>query len=411
MGLGKTVQALALIYARPAPTPYPRATLIVAPLSLLHQWQREIATKSKADGPALSVLLYDSEKARSRAVKHKRVSHDYDVVLCTYGKIANESKMIMEQGRKDDTVILHEDTHWYRAILDEAHNIKNKNAKASIGVTRIKAEYKLCMTGTPFMNNSSELYPLIRFLGIQPFCIEDSFNDEIDRPLQRWQGDVKTEAMRKLHSLLRSTTLRRTKDSILDGQRIIQLPPRHDIEDYVEFDEDQQAFYDALQEKQRLRFNKYVKEGSVTRSYTYILVLLLRLRQVCDHPHLIKNHGVPEGTNLSQEDMVELAIKLLDVNEEAVARVKSIENFECPICEEGTTNPVIISPCGHHICSECFSTSMTVRQTETGRDTEPGRIYCPGDGNVDCPNEILSTEIIMYDCFHATHCVDTDDDI
>ncbi|KAK7749626.1 hypothetical protein SLS53_000204 [Cytospora paraplurivora] len=177
------------------------------------------------------------------------------------------------------------------------------------------------------------------------------------------------------------------------------------------FDNDQRAFYHALETKQRLKFNKYLKAGSVMKNYAYILVLLLRLRQVCDHPFLIKNHGIPEGTNLGAEDMIMLACKLPG---DIVARIKAQDSFQCPLCEEDTKSPVIIHPCGHHICPECFTASMSVRESEgIGENGEGGEgdhddgrfqvISCPHHG---CDDEITPSNILCLNFFIEAHMAD-----
>lgn len=400
MGLGKTIEALALILARPSNDHNRKTTLIVAPLALLRQWKREIETKVKPQQPLTAIVFHG-------AGKHKKIDDllQYDVVLCTYGKLAAEYKTAFEQKRLDRVTILHKKAKFHRVILDEAHYIKNKSAKASLAAAEIQATYRLCMTGTPLMNRAGELFPLIRFLRIAPYSKWETFSEEIDRPILRWNGDMADVAMRKLQTVFRSITIRRTKDSVLDGRPILTLPARREVDAHTVFDEEQLAFYKALELQQRLRFNKYLKAGTVMQNYLYILVLLLRLRQACDHPHLIRNHAVPDGTELTPDKMLQLAIQL---SPEVVERLRNQAEFKCPVCPDdyALENPVIISPCGHVICAQCFNTSMIVRQSE-GDGDECGQIICPADG---CEVEILPTNVLMYTFFVDTHMTGTDDD-
>lgn len=401
MGLGKTIEALALILARPSRDERRKTTLIVAPLALLRQWKREIETKVKS-GHALNTLVYHGPSGRLLTTMDLL---GYDIVLCTYGKLSAEYKMAFEQKKVHQLKLLHKNTVFHRVILDEAHNIKNMTAKASLAAAEIQATYRLCMTGTPFMNRASELYPLIRFLRILPYSIWDNFSEDIDRPILRWDGDVKANAMKKLQNLFRSITIRRTKDSTLDNQPILRLPPRQEVDAHTVFDDDQLAFYKALELRQRLRFNKYLKAGTVMQNYVYCLVLLLRLRQACDHPHLIKNHGIPQGTKLSACEMRALASQLED---DVVERLIMQEEIKCPLCPGADImeNPVIISPCGHCICPECYSMSMGVLRTESdGHDL--AKIICPADG---CETEILPNNVIMYSFFADVHMPGSDDD-
>ncbi|ROW15882.1 hypothetical protein VPNG_02557 [Cytospora leucostoma] len=404
MGLGKTIQALALILSRPSRDPLCKTTLIVAPLALLRQWEQEIFSKVKPHYE-LRTVIFHGPKAKKMMVTHLL---EHDVVLCTYGKLQHEYKTKHERKKTSELRILHRHAAFYRVILDEAHNIKNKDTLASKAAAEIQSQSRLCMTGTPFMNRSRELFPLIRFLHISPYHDWQKFCEEIDTPMRKWDGDENQAGLLKLQALFRSITLRRTKDSRIDGNPIIELPARKEKPAQAMFDDDQRAFYHALETKQRLKFNKYLKAGSVMKNYAYILVLLLRLRQVCDHPFLIKNHGIPEGTKLGAEDMIILACKLPG---DIVARIKAQDTFQCPLCEEDTKGPVIVHPCGHHICPECFTASMAVRESEgISEDGEGGEgdhddgrhqaISCPHYG---CDNEITPSNILCHNFFIEAH--------
>ncbi|ROW02910.1 hypothetical protein VSDG_01773 [Cytospora chrysosperma] len=397
MGVGKTVQALALILARPSRDPLRRTTLIVAPLALLRQWEREIATKVKS-AYALKTVIVHGPKAKKMTVTHLL---EHDVVLCTYGKLQHEYKTKHERKKTSELRILHPRAKFYRVILDEAHNIRNKNTKSSMAAAEIQSQYRLCMTGTPFMNRAAEIFPLIRFLRIRPYNDWQRFSEDINRPIARWDGDERKEGMIKLQALLRTITLRRTKDSLLDGIPIIKLLARTESPAPAEFDQDQREFYLALEQKHQIKFNKYLAAGAVMKNYAYILVLILRLRQVCDHPFLIKNHGIPEGAKLGADEMIKLACKL---PEKVVARIKAQDVFQCALCEDDTNNPVIVHPCGHYVCAECFTASMTIGESEgIGEDEDDegeAMIECPDE---ECDNKITPRNILCHNFFVDAH--------
>lgn len=397
MGVGKTVQALALILARPSKDPLRRTTLIVAPLARPRQWKREIVTKVKP-AYALKTVIFHGPKAKKMTVTQLL---EHNVVLCTYGKLQHEYKIKHERNKTSELRILHPRAKFYPVILDEAHNIRNKDTKSSKAAAEIQSQYRLCMTGTPFMNRASEIFPLIRFLGIRPYNDWQRFSEDINKPIKKWDGNEREEGMIKLQALLRSITLLRTKDSLLDGIPIIPLPARTEIPAPAEFDKDQREFYLALEHKHQVKFNKYLAAGSVMKNYAYILVLILRLRQVCDHPFLIKNHGIPEGAKLSADKMIKLACKL---PENVVVRIKAQDKFQCALCEDDTENPVIIHPCGHYVCTGCFTASMTVGESEgIGADEDDegeAMIACPGD---DCDNEITPFNILCHNFFVDAH--------
>ncbi|RYP61070.1 hypothetical protein DL770_009854 [Monosporascus sp. CRB-9-2] len=392
MGLGKTVQALALILARPSRDRARKTTLVVAPLALLRQWKREIETKVK---PAhkLKTLIFHGPVKRSMTVANLL---SYDVVLTTYGKIASEYKTMLKRKSTNGLILLGDDAMFHRIILDEAHNIKNRRSVRSLAVCRLKATFRLCMTGTPFMNNTAEIYSLIRFLRIPPYNNWERFKEDIQTPLRAWDEDERSFAMMKLQALFRSITLRRTKNSTLDGKQILQLPESSVEKVEAIFDEDQQAFYNALESEQQLKFNKYLEIGTVGKNYAYILVLLLRLRQACCHPHLIKDYGIPDGTQLTAEEMVELALQLDD---RVIETVTMQSEFQCPLCNSKTENPLIIYPCGHHICGPCF-TSMMELKTLGPNHEEVAKSPCPQN---PCTSTIDPERVLCYNFFVEAH--------
>lgn len=369
------------------PQPGPKTTLIVAPLALLRQWEREITSKVK---PAhqLSTFIYHGPSKTSRNAARL---FDFDVVLTTYGTVSSD----YNNHQKPTARLFRGGRGFYRIILDEAHRIKNRNSLCSKAVTALQAQYRLCMTGTPFMNNTAEIFSLIRFLNIAPYNNWPRFSHDIDRPLRGSDEDEQARAMQKLQVLFRSITLRRTKDSLLDGQPIIKLPEKSESTAIAVFDEDQRGFYDALEKKQQIRFNKYIKRGRLSKVYTFILVLLLRLRQACGHPFLIKNHGIPDEAELNGKQMIQLALKL---DPKMVARIEKKTEFQCPLCDEIAETPMIIYPCGHDICSDCFSAMMMVTNG-AGKDQNRLALSAAhglGYGEVDtsCPQEGCDMQVL-----------------
>jgi len=219
----------------------------------------------------------------------------------------------------------------FSVILDEAQCIKNKGSLSAKASYELEAEFRLCMTGTPMMNNVGELFSLIHFCRIKPFCLYEKFSQEISRPLRNLTPESE-RAMKKLQGLIRATMLRRTKKSKLDGRPLIELPERHNELTELSFTPDEKSFYDALETKTQVQFNKYVKAGTVGKHYTNILVLLLRLRQACCHPHLIRDYSEATNVGVETDVLLDFARKL---SPDAVRRINDAEGtFECPICME-----------------------------------------------------------------------------
>lgn len=298
MGLGKTIQALALIFANPPKDPARKTTLIVAPLALLQQWPREIDEKTKP-GHKLRVHIFHG-KGRQISVKQLL---SYDVVLTNYDSLSAEFKM--SETKKTGMVLLHPDTHFHRVILDEAHNIKNRDTFAARGAYRLQTDYRLAMTGTPLMNKPEELYSVLRFLDIPKYNEWEYFNRHVARPLQDasfGNATLSLLAMKRINEMKDRTMLVRKKTDLLDGKPIITIPGRTNVTEYCTFEKDELAFYLALQNKVKIEVQRFLKASQGDRKFTNLLVKLLRLRQACCHPNLLvsrekKDNEQPEDLN------------------------------------------------------------------------------------------------------------------
>lgn len=201
--------------------------------------------------------------------------------------------------------------------------------------------------------------------------------------------------MKTFQALLKAILLRRNKKSEIDGKPILTLPERTTEVKHAIFSEDENAFYKALETKTQLQVNKYLKAGTFGKNYSNILVLLLRLRQACCHPHLIKDHGVAGDGEVPAEEMEELARKL---EETTVSRIKEAGGaFECPVCYDAVENPTIFFPCGHDVCSECFA-----------RMTDPSQAVADGVDNVnakcpECRGKVEPRRVLNYMTFKKVH--------
>ena len=392
MGLGKTIQALALIVSRPSNDPTRKTTLIVCPVGLLKQWEREIETKLKPSHRLKTHILHGDKRDVQWSALRK-----FDVVLTTFGTLSTESKRKAEidikkranpnwrpSSKADHLPLLGDDCKWYRVIIDEAQCIKNKNTKAATGAALLRADTRFCMTGTPMMNSVNELYSLIHFLRIKPYCEAEKFRRDFTSPLKGQSEGMKEKAMKQLQALLKAILLRRNKKSEIDGRPILNLPERTTEPRHATFSQDELDFYKALETRTQLQFNKFLKAGTVGRNYSNILVLLLRLRQACCHPHLIKDFGQVSGTSdITPADMIKLAKELApDVVERLKEQCGQNDDcaLECPVCMDMTDNATIFLPCGHNTCSECFARISDPSQAIAEGNAGEGRT------EVKCPN-------------------------
>lgn len=405
MGLGKTVQAIALMASRPSDNPARKTTLIIAPVALIRQWEAEIRDKLK-DGHQMRVHRHHGG-GKKHGFKDLR---QYDVVLTTFGTLASELKKkeawdkVLKNNPQalpkpqEALALLGDECNWYRVIIDEAQCIKNKGTNTAKAAYLLKAKYRWCMTGTPMMNNVSELFSLVHFCRIKPYNDPQKFKSEIATPLGSGNDVHRERAMTKLQGLIKAVMLRRTKSSTLDGKPIISIPERTSETANVDLSVEEWDFYKALETQTQQQFNKYIKQGTVMKNYANALVLLLRLRQACCHPHLIRDFESEGKVNADAETMEDLAKQL---SEEVVARIKESEgNFECPICYDGVLNPSIFIPCGHDACYECFTRLMDPsRAIQQGNEAAEAK--CP-----ECRGKVDPKRIIDYTSFKKVHMPD-----
>ncbi|KAI5206234.1 hypothetical protein E4T38_03970 [Aureobasidium subglaciale] len=307
MGLGKTVQSVSLILLNPRPEldakPPPenpkrkmpgkevgKGTLVVAPLALIRQWESEIKTKvDKAH--ALRVLVHHGPSRTKFATELKK----YDVVITTYQILASEFAGTSDH--PDGAKVGCYGIHWYRVILDEAHSIKNRNAKSTQATYGLRSWYRWCLTGTPMQNNLDELQSLICFLQIKPYNNLATWKEQITIPMKNGKGNY---AIKRIQYFLKGFMKRRTKDILKEdgalsfggkskdgekksaGMKIVERKVETII---CELDPKERDFYDQLQERAQKRLDDMM--GGEKTDYIGALVLLLRLRQACNHPKLV----------------------------------------------------------------------------------------------------------------------------
>ncbi|RKF54044.1 DNA repair protein rad5 [Golovinomyces cichoracearum] len=302
MGLGKTLQSISLILINAKPTDpkilhkrklsdeVQKTTLVVAPLALIRQWEAEIKDKV-CSTHSLKVCVHHGPQ-RSKSFESLK---NYDVVITTYQILVSEFGSYSEH--KDQTKVGCFGLHWYRVILDEAHTIKNRNAKAAKACYSLRSVYRWCLTGTPMQNNLDELQSLIRFLQIKPFDDLREWKDQIDYPMKNGQGAL---AIKRLRHYLLIFMKRRTKEILKvegalnpggkpsapgSGSSVGFKITERKIENvFAELSPREREFYDRLESRTGANMKK-VLTGQV--SYASALVMLLRLRQACNHPKLV----------------------------------------------------------------------------------------------------------------------------
>ena len=259
MGLGKTIQVLALLELLRQRGQAKSASLLVAPKSLLANWQREAARFT----PDLRFMLYVGN-ARE---KDTSLFDQTDVVLTTYGVMLRDIELL--RGYRFEY-----------AILDESQAIKNPMAQSAKAARLLNAEHRLVMTGTPVENNTFELWSQFAFLNPGLLGGVEYFKREFAAPIESRQDE---EAARLLRQLVYPFILRRTKDQVAP-----ELPPRTERVLYTDLDTAQRKLYAQTRDRYRGILLGMIEQEGLDNTRMKILEGLLRLRQIAIHPALVE---------------------------------------------------------------------------------------------------------------------------
>jgi superfamily II DNA or RNA helicase len=265
MGLGKTVQTIAHIAVEIDSGRFRSPVLIVAPVSALGNWRKEI----ERFAPWMKVLTWHgAQRRRSHAILDQ--SH---VVITAYPLLLLDSEVLLAR-------------EFALVILDEAQMIKNPRAKVSQMARALRAQSRLCLSGTPVENHLGELWSLFDF--VQPGLLggEQDFQRQYRTPIEKSADRRRSQA---LSARLAPFLLRRTKDAVAR-----ELPPKMEIVETVSLDEQQRDFYDGIRLAMHQRIQDVIREQGLARSQLTILDALLKLRQACCDPRLVAMEGAKE---------------------------------------------------------------------------------------------------------------------
>lgn len=371
MGLGKTVETLAcIVNGRPPPHQSQRSTLVVVPSAIFQQWYDEIQAHCIKLGERTPVGHGISRVRKYRGANdHSKVDlEDCDIVITTYYEVmksykgqqnhnkAEEGEEFAEDGDETDTDtagergLLHQ-CDFFRICLDEAHNIRNPRGVYSQACRSLRAQHRWAITGTPVLNTISEFYALFDF---------------IRHPITNTQEEFFSQEL-QLEEQLSSCMLRRTHESMLFGAALFKLPElrREDMK---------LSFSPAMAEVNRIvvkRLREWVKEEAhLTRRKA--MVALLRERQLCSHPYILRTIIIQYFSEENVEELKELAAdQRYHCHQDAVflsmlgnllakitpSDLKTLQSeegeLECVDCESTAVEPWRTS-CGHLYCRQCL---------------------------------------------------------
>ncbi|KAI1322369.1 DNA repair protein RAD5 [Xylariaceae sp. FL0255] len=421
MGLGKTIQMLSLVHShksdivtalsdksetntlprtlmRSFSSPYivdaPKTTLVIAPMSLLAQWQSEAENASK-EGTLKSLVYYGADKMENLQTLcgESNLRSAPDIIITSYGVVLSEFSQINPRagGRESHSGLF--SVNFFRIILDEAHSIKNRQSKTAKACYELSAEHRWVLTGTPIVNRLEDLFSLVRFLKVEPWNNFSFWRTFITVP---FESKDFMRALDVVQTVLEPLVMRRTKDMKLpNGEPLVMLPPKTiEIID-VELSEEERAVYNYVFAKAKSTFSANIEKGTVMKAYTTIFAQILRLRQTCCHPSLVRNQTI-----LAEEELAGAAADAAAGLADDMDLQSLIERFtattgdekdantfgahvlqqirdeaasECPICSEEPMIDQTVTGCWHSACRKCLVDFM---KHHTDRHETPRCFNC-----------------------------------
>lgn len=295
MGLGKTVQLLAHLAIEKAANRLHAPVLIVAPTSVVPNWRAEIARFV----PSMKVV---SLTGADRAERFPNIE-DADIALTTYALLPRDAEHLV-------------DRDWSLVVLDEAQAIKNPRVKAAAVARQLRAQQRIALTGTPIENHLEELWSIYAFAVPGLLGERRRFAQLFRTPIEKRNDTLRRSA---LAGRLRPFLLRRTKDRVES-----ELPPKTEIVQRTELTGAQRDLYETIRLAMHARVRDEVARRGLSRSRIVVLDALLKLRQVCCDPRLLK---LPAAEGVHESQKLEALMEMLESLIEDGRRVLLFSQF------------------------------------------------------------------------------------
>ncbi|MCD6013863.1 MAG: helicase [Flavipsychrobacter sp.] len=274
MGLGKTLQAIAFLqYLKEK---YSGSThLVICPTSLIYNWESELQKFC----PSLRHHIYYGTE---REFTEEHFS-DYDIVITSYGILRND----LEQMQQFD---------WSYIILDESQAIKNPDSQTNKALQLLKSKNRMILSGTPVQNNTFDLYAQFNFINPGLLGSREFFKTEFANPIDKNNDAEKSAQLRRL---IYPFMLRRTKEQVAKD-----LPDKTETIIWCEMGRDQRSVYNDYKNYYRNTLLQKIEEVGMAKAGMYVLEGLLRLRQICDSPVLVKDKEVTTKKSVKIDELL-----------------------------------------------------------------------------------------------------------
>ncbi len=291
MGLGKTIEFLALLMAERERGEADRPTLLVCPMSVVGNWQRE----AERFAPSLRVHVHHGAERLDGPAFAKAVRGS-DLVITTYALAARDQALLAG-------------VEWGRVALDEAQNVKNSGAKQTRAVRSFNAPRRVALTGTPVENRLAELWSIMEFLNPGLLGPAGEFRTRFATPIERYRDEVTAACLKRLTGPF---ILRRLKT---DRRIIRDLPDKLEMKVYCNLTREQASLYQAVVDEMLRRIDE--TEGIERKGL--VLATMMRLKQVCNHPaHLLQDRSSLEGRSGKLARLEEILEEVLAVGDRAL---------------------------------------------------------------------------------------------
>ncbi|QES90994.1 DEAD/DEAH box helicase [Rhizosphaericola mali] len=263
MGLGKTIQTLSFLYHLQGLKDDFKC-LVVCPTTLMYNWSNEIQKFT----PEMTHYIYHG----GNRIKGELKKNDANLIITTYGTLRSDIKIFSE-------------INFDYVVLDESQAIKNPSSKIAKAVALLKAANRLCLSGTPLQNNTFDIYAQMNFLNPGLLGSIDFFKQQFAVPIDKFGEKEQKEHLRKL---LYPFILRRTKEQVAKD-----LPEKTETIIFCEMEKEQREIYDAYRNDYRDKIMGVIEAQGIQKSQLTILQGLMRLRQICDSPAILKDEDYP----------------------------------------------------------------------------------------------------------------------
>lgn len=385
MGLGKTISTLSLIHSVPydtecldnePPRYASKSTLIVVPMSLLSQWKAEFDRSNNNQSHTCFVYYGDLTPGDLSEHLCKRVKNIPIVVLTTYGTVQAEwtrlNKQRDEYGKIPKLGIF--SVEFLRVVLDEGHNIRNRNTKTAKATHELELRRKWILTGTPVVNRLDDIFSLVRFLRLDPWSNFSYWKTFVTLPFEQ---KLFHQTLDVVKSILQPIFLRRTKNMKLkDGTPLIVLPEKRVVVEELEFNKYEELIYTFFRTRAYQLFKEGMKKGDLLKKYTQILTHILRMRQICCHTNLVSTSELDVSW---EEELAEYTKRLEEEKFPSEAETRrcmyslysriNLGESECSICTQTpiSIGELTVTQCGHTYCYHCLMDHITF-QAKNGNE-------------------------------------------